>query len=214
MTPGVRCGEFGAVRKHSIGPELHGLTLGVIGLGRIGRAVARRCRHGFGMRVLYNDIVSPGHLGFTATSVGKEQLCGEADVVSLHVPLTPSTRRMIDREALALFKANAVLINTSRGAVMDGEALANALHNQSLGGAALDVFDPEPLPEGHPLLVAPRTVLTAAPRRADAGIARSHERRGRGCPPGIGGARNRSSPATLDDDYRRSVGIVSREQSL
>jgi D-3-phosphoglycerate dehydrogenase len=156
----VRGGDFLEARRRLVGPELNDLTLGIVGLGRIGRAVARRCRHGFGMRIIYNDIVQIGLLDFVATSVSKEQLYREADVVSLHVPLTEETKGLINEAALSTFKPGAALINTARGAVVDGEGLARALERGAIGGAGLDVTDPEPLPPGHPLLVAPHTVFT------------------------------------------------------
>jgi D-3-phosphoglycerate dehydrogenase len=156
----VRGGDYLAARQRLVGPELADLTLGVVGLGRIGRAVARRCRHGFGMRIIFNDIVQIGLLDFVATRVSKEQLYREADVVSLHVPLTEETRGLINEAALSTFKPGATLINTARGAVVDGEALARALERGAIGGAGLDVTEPEPLPPGHPLLVAPHAVFT------------------------------------------------------
>lgn len=156
----VRRGDFFAARERWVGRELRDLTLGIIGLGRIGKAVARRCHHGFGMRIVYNDIVPVGPLDFEATALSKLELYGRADVVSLHVPLTEDTRHLIDDSVLALFKRGAYLINTSRGAVVDGRALAKALSQGRLGAAALDVFDPEPLPADHPLLSAPNTLFT------------------------------------------------------
>ena len=156
----VRGGGFARGWEQFLGRELANLTLGIVGLGRIGRAVARRCWHGFGMRVLYNDIVDVGLLDFVATPVTKEQLYRRADVVSLHVPLTPETRALIDEKALSIFKPGAILINTSRGAVVDSDALARALGRGAPAGAALDVFDPEPLPPGHPLLSGPHTLFT------------------------------------------------------
>ena len=140
--------------------ELHELTVGIVGMGRIGRAVARRCRGGFGCRVIYHDIIDVGWLDVPAEAVTLDTLVHTADVVSLHVPLTPRTRRMIDAEALSRFKHDALLINTSRGAVVDGVALAHALGERRLAGAALDVQEEEPLPEGHPLLSAPNCILT------------------------------------------------------
>ncbi|MHC4696356.1 MAG: NAD(P)-dependent oxidoreductase [Planctomycetota bacterium] len=156
----VREERFREARERARFVELQGLTLGIIGLGRIGRAVARRCRHGFGMPILYNDIVFPGHLDFVATPVSKDELYGQADVVSLHVPLTEQTRHLIDDGALAHFKPGSLLINTARGAVVDSEALVEALCSGRLGGAALDVFEPEPVPAGHPLQRAPNTLFT------------------------------------------------------
>jgi phosphoglycerate dehydrogenase-like enzyme len=112
------------------------------------------------MPVLYNDIVEIGLLDFVAAPVEKERLYREADVVSLHVPLTDLTQHMIDETALSHFKPGSVLINTSRGAVVDSDALAGALRAGTLGGAALDVVDPEPLHSDHPLMTAPNTVFT------------------------------------------------------
>jgi len=157
---GVRGGRFGETRAVVVPRGLHALTLGIIGLGRIGKAVARRAIHGFGMSVLFNDIVDPGPLDFSATRVEKDRLYAESDVISLHVPLTDTTRGLIGESTLARFKPGAVLINTSRGAVVDSYALDHALRSGRLGGAGLDVFDPEPLPADHPLLSAPNTVFT------------------------------------------------------
>ncbi|MFQ5413637.1 MAG: 2-hydroxyacid dehydrogenase, partial [Phycisphaerae bacterium] len=156
----VRAGRFHDARAGPPASELRDLTLGIVGLGRIGRAVARRCRRGFSMRVVYNDIVPPGRLDFDAVALEKRALYARADVVSLHVPLTPSTRRMIDAAALRGFKRSAILINTARGGVVDGDAVAEALRAGALAGAALDVVEPEPLPDGHPLVSAPHVLLT------------------------------------------------------
>ena len=156
----VRSGRFREAREPSCAPELGELTLGIVGLGRIGKAVARRCRRGFQMTVLYNDIVAPGLLDFVASPVRKEELYRRSDVISLHVPLTDKTRSLLSEESFKRFKPGSLLINTSRGAVVDGEALARALTSGILAGAALDVFDPEPLPPGHPLMAAPGTLFT------------------------------------------------------
>lgn len=169
----VRKGRFQEAREGARSFELHTLTLGIIGLGRIGRAVARRCRHGFGMCVLYNDIVSPGHLGFVATPLAKDDLYQQADIISLHVPLTDDTRHLVNDAALARFKPGSLLINTARGAVVDGEAVARALCSGGLVGAALDVFEPEPLPGDHPLMQAPNTLFTPhIGARTHAGLSR------------------------------------------
>ena len=156
----VRSGRLAEVRQSWTGRELSELTLGIVGLGRIGRAVARRCRRGFGMSILYNDIVAPGWLDFAATAVGKEELYARSDIISLHVPLTDQTHHLIDDNALAKFKSGAVLINTARGAVVENGALARALTSGTLAGAALDVFDPEPPPADDVLLGAPNTLFT------------------------------------------------------
>ncbi|HNQ24322.1 MAG TPA: hydroxyacid dehydrogenase [Phycisphaerae bacterium] len=171
----VRAGRFAAARAAAVSRELGGLTLGIVGLGRIGRAVARRCRHGFGTRILYNDIVEPGFLDFVATGVTKEELYAGSDVVSLHVPLTDLTRHLIEATALGQFKPGAILINTARGAVVDSLALTEALTAGRLAGAGLDVVEPEPLPTGHPLLTAPGVVFTPhIGARTQAGLARMH----------------------------------------
>ena len=156
----VRTGRFASERSHYVTQELSELTLGIVGLGRIGKAVAQRCFHGFAMHILYNDILNAEPLGFEATPTDKAQLFRQADVVSLHVPLTERTRRLIEGEAMTRFKRGSFLINTARGAVVDSVALAHALESGHLAGAALDVFDPEPLPKGHPLLTAPNTLFT------------------------------------------------------
>jgi phosphoglycerate dehydrogenase-like enzyme len=160
----VRAGRFAAAREAFETRELSELTLGLVGFGRIGRAVGRRAVHGHLMTVLYNDLVQPipGAPGFDfdARGVDKETLYSESDIVSLHIPLTRQTRGLIDAAALARFKPGAYLINTSRGAVVDGAALADALLEGRLRGAALDVFDPEPPALDQPLLRAPHTLFT------------------------------------------------------
>jgi phosphoglycerate dehydrogenase-like enzyme len=133
-----------------LGAEVHGATLGIIGLGRIGRAVADRAE-GFKMRIL-----EAGRGEFQPL----KYLLANSDFVSLHAPLTPETHHLIDAEALALMKPTAYLINTSRGGVIDQQALLVALNNQQIAGAALDVTDPEPLPPDHQLLSAPNLLIT------------------------------------------------------
>lgn len=155
----VRAGGFAEVRRNAMAGDLADLTLGIVGLGRIGRAVARRAS-AFGLNIVYHDIVAPGWLDFVARSIGFEELLTASDIVSLHVPLTDATRRMIDAAALSRMKPTAFLINTSRGAVVDALALAEALSGHRLAGAALDVFDPEPLPPDHPLYYCTSTLMT------------------------------------------------------
>lgn len=137
-----------------LGPDVHGATLGIVGFGRIGQAVARRAA-GFGMRILYHDVSRvpedvERELG--ATFVALPELLAAADFVSLHVNLTPETRNLIDAAALRSMKPMAVLVNTSRGPVVDSEALTEALRAGEIWAAALDVTDPEPLPADHPLI--------------------------------------------------------------
>lgn len=157
---GVRGGRYAEARAAAVGCEMSGLTLGIVGFGRIGSEVARRCHFGFGMRILYNDIVTSQLRGIPAEAREKEQLYGESDIVSLHVPLTPQTERMVDSAALVHFRSNAFLINTARGKVVDSEAVAGALRDGRLAGAAFDVLDAEPPPPDHPLLHAPNTIIT------------------------------------------------------
>lgn len=128
------------------GQDIYGATLGLVGLGRIGAAVARRAR-GFGMRILYCDAMAAPveverELG--ATRVGMEELLKESDFVSLHVPLTAETKHLIGKAELELMKPTAVLINTARGPVVDEAALADALEAKTIWAAGLDVFEAEP----------------------------------------------------------------------
>ncbi|MFN2151948.1 MAG: 2-hydroxyacid dehydrogenase [Anaerolineales bacterium] len=136
-----------------LGQDVYGATLGIIGMGRIGQAVAKRAR-GFAMRVLYYD---QQRLPEVEQSLGVEycsldDLLAEADFVSLHVNLTPETKSLIGARELGLMKPNSVLVNTARGPIVDPEALYAALKSGSIAAAALDVTDPEPLPTGHKLL--------------------------------------------------------------
>ena len=137
-----------------LGPDVHGTTIGIVGFGRIGQAVARRAR-GFGMTILYQDVhrASPEvEAEFGATYLPLEQLLPRADYVTLHVNLTHDTHKLIDAEKLSWMKSSAVLVNTSRGPVVDGAALADALRSGSIFAAALDVTDPEPIPADDPLV--------------------------------------------------------------
>jgi lactate dehydrogenase-like 2-hydroxyacid dehydrogenase len=137
-----------------MGPDVHGATLGIIGFGRIGQAVARRAR-GFGMRILYHDPrrASPAvEAEYGAEFRTLEGILPEADFVTLHVDLRPATRGLIDAQRLGWMKPTAILVNTSRGPVIDTDALVDALRTGTIAGAALDVTDPEPLPADHPLV--------------------------------------------------------------
>ena len=129
-----------------LGHDVHRATLGIVGMGRIGRAVARRAE-GFEMEVL------------SAHTLPLHELLARSDFVSLHVPLTPQTRHLIDADALRRMKPTAYLVNTARGGIVDQDALARALHEGWIAGAALDVTDPEPVPADHPLLEAPNLIV-------------------------------------------------------
>jgi lactate dehydrogenase-like 2-hydroxyacid dehydrogenase len=137
-----------------LGPDVHGATIGIVGFGRIGQALARRAQ-GFGMEILYHDVAEPpaevsGPLG--ATYVPMDDLLTRSDFVSLHVNLTAETRHLINATTLASMKSTAVLVNTSRGPVVDQAALATALREGVIWAAALDVTDPEPIPMDDPLV--------------------------------------------------------------
>jgi glyoxylate reductase len=154
------------------GTDVHGKTLGIVGFGRIGRAVARRAL-GFGMRVLYHDTLRVGaavERELNATAVDLETLLRESDFVSLHVLLSPETRHLLDERTLRLMKKSAILVNASRGPVVDEAALVRALSEEWIRGAGLDVFEAEPTI--HPGLLTLRNV-TLAPHIASA----SHDTR-------------------------------------
>ncbi len=154
------------------GADIHGKTLGVVGFGRIGRAVARRAL-GFGMRVLYHDTLRADPAAereLKATPADLDTLLRESDFVSLHTLLSPQTRHLINERTLRLMKKTAILINAARGPVVDEAALARALSEQWISGAGLDVFEDEP--RIHPALLTLRNV-TLAPHIASA----SHETR-------------------------------------
>jgi glyoxylate reductase len=129
-----------------IGKEISGTTLGVIGVGRIGKAFAMKSR-GFDMKVLYTDEYSSKELeeSLGAKKVALDELLSQADFISIHVPLMPKTRHLIDERALGLMKRTAVLINTSRGPVVDEKALVRALGKGTIAAAGLDVYEDEPI---------------------------------------------------------------------
>ena len=143
-----------------LGVDLKGATLGLVGFGRIGKAMARRAV-GFDMRVIYyNPSEKKADPDIKATRMNFETVLKESDFISLHTPLTPDTRHLIDTEALSKMKPNAVLVNTSRGSVVDMDALYEALKEKRIFGAGLDVTEPEPLPLDSPLLTLDNIVIT------------------------------------------------------
>jgi D-3-phosphoglycerate dehydrogenase len=145
----------------NVGLELHGKILGIVGFGSIGKEVAKRALC-LGMRVLvYDPYVEESNLrelGVEKTEL--DALLRQSDFVSLHVPLNESTRHLIDREKISLMKRTAYLINTARGGVVDEKALAEALKSGQIAGAALDVFDVEPLPADSPFFDCPNVIMT------------------------------------------------------
>ena len=140
----LRAGRWGGWRPtHLLGHRVSGRTLGIIGLGRIGRAVARRARDGFGMKVIAHTRTPRAEEGLELRD-GLDDILREADIVSLHVPATAQTLGMIDSRRLALMRPGAYLINTARGGLVDEQALVGALRSGALGGAGLDVYAAEP----------------------------------------------------------------------
>lgn len=150
-------GDFAHTERTLV--ELHGLTLGVVGLGRIGRAVCR-IAHGFGMHVLAHGPGASRPDDPPVERVPLDVLFARADVVTLHCPLTPATARLVDAPRLRRMKSGAILINTARGGLLDEAAVAQSLASGHLGGAGLDVLSVEPPPDDHPLLHAPNCIVT------------------------------------------------------
>jgi len=157
----LAAGKFGPRSGPLLGMEVQGKTLGLVGLGRIGKRVAHICRHGFDMRVLaYDPYVTPAQAAALGVEmVSLDQVLAASDFVSLHVPVTPETHHLMNAARLAQMQRGAYLLNLARGPLVDPAALLAAVENGHLAGAGLDVFDPEP-PEvsdplrNHPLIVA------------------------------------------------------------
>ena len=144
----VRDGRWGVWDPWAmLGGDLHGATLGIVGMGRIGSALARRAT-GFDMRVLYSSPSEKAVSG--ATHVGLDELLTASDIVVLTAPLTAATRHLIGRQELNRMRPSSFLVNVARGALVDTQALVQALEEGRIAGAALDVTDPEPLPPDHP----------------------------------------------------------------
>lgn len=153
----VRAGGW----QHTVGFGLQGRTLGVVGLGRLGSQVAR-IGLAFGMEVLAwsQHLTAAAADAVGATPVTKDDLFASADVVTVHYKLSERSAGLVGAREIGLMKPTAYLVNTSRGPLVDSDALLAALRSGAIAGAALDVYDEEPLPGGHPLWNAPRTVLT------------------------------------------------------
>jgi phosphoglycerate dehydrogenase-like enzyme len=162
QTARLKAGRWGGIDN----VYLHGKTLGVVGTGAIGGAMARLGR-AIGMDVLaWTFSPSPARAADLGVRyVELDELLRRSDVVSLHVRLTPESRGLLGDRELGLMKRGAILVNTARGPVVDADALTQALHSGHLAGAGLDVFDTEPLPAGHPILACEQVVLT--PHNAD-----------------------------------------------
>jgi D-3-phosphoglycerate dehydrogenase len=153
--------EFKRIRNSQRGMQLNELTLGILGMGRVGRRLGHIAANGFGMKVIYNDLIDvQSQLDFPATPVDKQALYRTADILSLHVDMRAGNEHLIGRDQFATMKPTAILINTSRGEVLDTDALADAIRHKRLAGAAIDVFDPEPPAADFPLLGLPNVLLT------------------------------------------------------
>jgi glyoxylate reductase len=179
-----------------LGGDVHGATLGIVGFGRIGQAVARRAA-GFGMTVLYWDRSpkSPAlERDLNASHAELDELLARSDLVTLHVSLNDETRHLIDAAALARMKPSAVLVNTSRGPVVDQAALAEALAGGTIAAAGLDVTDPEPISCGRSAPAAGQLPRRAAHRVGVACHAREDGRDGRGEPAGRAPRRATAEP--------------------
>jgi len=152
----VRAGRW----QHTIGPQLGGRTLGVLGLGRIGIPVARLAQ-AFDMSVIAwsPNLTAERASEHGVLAVGKDELFDRADIVTIHMPLSDRSTGLVGRDELRLLGASGYLVNTSRGPIVDEQALIDALRGGEIAGAALDVYDVEPLPAGHPLRTAQNTLL-------------------------------------------------------
>ncbi len=163
MDRAVRNANF-RIRYQNLPRDLNGKTIGLLGFGRIGCELGRICREAFGMQVIAHDPYLSEERKDECQSwvrmVGMQELLSTSDVLSIHVPLTDQTRHMIDADELALMKTDAILINASRGGVVNETALVDALEKNKIAGAGLDVFSEEPVPEDNPLLKFENVVLT------------------------------------------------------
>lgn len=156
----LRTRGWTAARAHAeVGRDLSGRTMGIVGMGSVGRAVFRIARHGFGLEVLCRTR-SVASVPAEARGVDLDTLVATADVVVLCCPLTPETRGLLNRDRIARMKPDAMLVNVARGPVVDEDALVEALRTRRIAGAALDVFAKHPLPPDHPLLSLDNVIIT------------------------------------------------------
>ena len=158
----TRSGRWRAPLDGTNAFELAGKTVGVLGMGNIGRQVAKRLL-AFDAEVQYSDIrrlTEAEEEAMSLTYVEAKDLFRTSDVVSIHVPLVPTTRHLVSRELLGVMKPNAVIVNTARGALIDESALIETLQNGSIAGAGLDVFETEPVKPDNPLLTMPNVIVT------------------------------------------------------
>lgn len=158
----MHSGHFNMFGRRKSTYTLHGKTLGIIGLGRIGKEVARLSK-AFGMNIIYSDIIPASQAleqELALTSVSLDDLLAQSDIVTIHTPLTELTNKMFDAETFTKMKADSLYINASRGKTYDIDALYDSLKSGHIRGAALDVFDPEPPNFEHPIMDLPNVILT------------------------------------------------------
>ncbi len=189
-----------------LGHDVHGATLGIVGFGKIGQAVARRAA-GFGMRVVYASRSPAAEPHPPAERLPLDELLRVADFVSLHVPLTDETRRLIGERELRAMQPTAILINTARGGIVDQAALVRALEEGWIAGAGLDVMETEPLPLDDPLLRAPNVVLL--PHIGSASHATRERMASMAVDNCLAGLRGERLPHCVNPDVYGSGGAVS-----
>ncbi|WP_135304910.1 2-hydroxyacid dehydrogenase [Haloarcula amylovorans] len=190
------------------GPDIHGATLGIVGLGNIGNAVAKRAA-GFDMTVLYSDVQQReeaeqqlAESGVDITHVDQEKVFRQSDFVSVHVPLFEATRGLVGEEELRSMKESAILINTSRGPVVETASLIKALDQDWIERAGLDVTDPEPLPADHELLEYAPEKLVVTPHLASASIETRQKMAEMAAENAIAGLQSNPLPnSAIEDDH-------------
>lgn len=164
LLPAIQNAKEGSWKKWEplgfLGMELKEKTLGIIGMGRIGSSLAKKAHNGFGMKVLYTSRSETKEHDPNYKSSNLQELLKSSDIVSIHTDLNSSTKGLIDSSEFEIMRDHAYLINTSRGEIINQEALVKALKGGLIGGAGLDVTTPEPLPPDHPLFQIPNVVIT------------------------------------------------------
>lgn len=155
----LRGGQFEALRTPA-GRELAHETIAFLGIDTVAERLGRLLQTAFASRIVFHDPAGKTPVEFTAESMGLEELLAAADILVIHLPMSPATKRFVHAERLALMRPTAMLVNASRGGVIDTAALANALQTKRLAAAGLDVFEIEPLPMDHPIRRAPNCLLT------------------------------------------------------
>ncbi|MCW5882727.1 MAG: D-glycerate dehydrogenase [Anaerolineae bacterium] len=184
-----------------MGPDIYGATLGIVGIGRIGQAMARRAK-GFDMRVLYHDTQAPPGLDekLGVTGVDFDRLLEESDFISIHTPLLPSTRHLFSTAQFKKMRPTAVLVNSARGPIIDQRALYEALRDGEIGYAALDVTDPEPIPMDDPLLTLENCLIV--PHIGSASVATRNRMSSMAADNLIAGLRGEPLPNTVNPEVR------------